>query len=566
MVYRVRMPPIISVSHLSKTYASGFCALKDINLDIHRGEIFALLGPNGAGKTTLIGIICGIVNATEGKVAVDGHDIISSYRAARSMIGLVPQELSTDAFESVWATVSFSRGLFGKPANPKHIEKVLKDLSLWDKKDNQIMTLSGGMKRRVLIAKALSHEPEILFLDEPTAGVDVELRKDMWQIVRTLQASGVTIILTTHYIEEAEEMADRIGVINKGELILVEEKQELMRKLGRKQLTLYLHKSRTSLPPDLQDRGLELSSDGSELIYTYDTQAERTGITTLLKDLGAAGITFKDLTTTQSSLEDIFVNLVRTPNESSCGTGDLSVRDGAHVAHPDAEYSLAGAFDLALFRGVRGGHRLAHRRGRRHQLRRLHRARPDHAVSADPEHRQRLLRHLLPEFVGTIYELLSAPISAFEIVLGYVGAAATKSIILGLIILATAGLFVPLNIAHPFWMLAFLILTAVTFSLFGFIIGVWADSFEKLQVIPLLIITPLTFLGGSFYSVNMLPPVWQTISLFNPVVYLISGFRWSFYEVSDVSVELSLAMTLAFLGLCLATVWWIFRTGYRLKA
>ena len=312
VVYRVRMPPIISVSHLAKTYASGFSALKDINLEIHRGEIFALLGPNGAGKTTLIGIICGIVNATSGKVAVDGHDIVASYRAVRSMIGLVPQELSTDAFESVWATVSFSRGLFGKPANPRHIEKVLKDLSLWDKKDNQIITLSGGMKRRVLIAKALSHEPQVLFLDEPTAGVDVELRKDMWQIVRTLQASGVTIILTTHYIEEAEEMADRIGVINKGELILVEEKQELMRKLGRKQLKLYLHKARTSLPPELQDRGLALSSDGSELIYTYDTQAERTGITTLLKELGAAGITFKDLTTTQSSLEDIFVNLVKS--------------------------------------------------------------------------------------------------------------------------------------------------------------------------------------------------------------------------------------------------------------
>ena len=305
------MRPIISVSHLSKTYASGFHALKDINLEIRSGEILALLGPNGAGKTTLIGIICGIVNATEGKVSVDGHDIVASYRAARSMIGLVPQELSTDAFESVWATVSFGRGLFGKPANPGHIEKVLKELSLWDKKDSQIITLSGGMKRRVLIAKALSHEPQILFLDEPTAGVDVELRKDMWQIVRALRSSGVTIILTTHYIEEAEEMADRIGVINKGELILVEEKDELMRKLGKKQLTLYLHSKRTSLPPELQDRGLELSDDGNELVYTYDTRAERTGITTLLKDLSAAGITFRDLNTTQSSLEDIFVNLVR---------------------------------------------------------------------------------------------------------------------------------------------------------------------------------------------------------------------------------------------------------------
>ena len=309
---RVPMSPIISISGLSKTYASGFRALSNIDLEIRRGEIFALLGPNGAGKTTLISIVCGIVNPTQGQVRVDGHDIVRDYLAARSLIGLVPQELTTDAFETPWGAVSFSRGLFGKSANPAHIEKVLKDLSLWNRKDSRIMTLSGGMKRRLLIAKALSHEPRVLFLDEPTAGVDVELRKDMWQIVRTLQASGVTIILTTHYIEEAEEMADRIGVINKGELILVEEKQELMRKLGRKQLKLYLHKSRTALPPELQDRGLALSSDGSELIYTYDTQAERTGITTLLKDLGAAGITFRDLTTTQSSLEDIFVNLVKS--------------------------------------------------------------------------------------------------------------------------------------------------------------------------------------------------------------------------------------------------------------
>jgi ABC-2 type transport system ATP-binding protein len=306
------MPPIITVANLSKIYASGFQALKDVSLEIRQGEIFALLGPNGAGKTTLIGIICGIVNPTQGCVSVDGHDIVASYRAARSLIGLVPQELSTDAFESVWTTVSFSRGLFGKPPDTRHIEKVLRDLSLWDKKDNQIITLSGGMKRRVLIAKALSHEPRILFLDEPTAGVDVELRKDMWQIVRTLQSAGVTIILTTHYIEEAEQMADRIGVINKGELMLVEEKDELMRKLGKKQLTLYLHKKHAALPLELQHRGLELSADGSELVYTYDTRAERTGITTLLKDLNAAGITFKDLNTTQSSLEDIFVNLVRS--------------------------------------------------------------------------------------------------------------------------------------------------------------------------------------------------------------------------------------------------------------
>jgi ABC-2 type transport system ATP-binding protein len=305
------MQPVISVSHLSKTYASGFSALKDINLDIQRGEIFALLGPNGAGKTTLISIVCGIVNPTSGTVSVDGHDIIADYRKTRALIGLVPQELTTDAFETVWATVSFSRGLFGKPANPGHIEKVLKELSLWDRRDSKIMTLSGGMKRRVLIAKALSHEPEILFLDEPTAGVDVELRKDMWQTVRELRDSGVTIILTTHYIEEAEQMADRIGVINKGEIILVEDKTALMRKLGKKQLTLHLDVSLDAVPAALAPYDLVLSPDGYELIYTYDSKGERSEITSLLAGLGRAGIPFHDLHTSESSLEDIFVGLVR---------------------------------------------------------------------------------------------------------------------------------------------------------------------------------------------------------------------------------------------------------------
>ena len=304
------MQSIISISNLSKTYATGFRALKDINLDIRRGEIFALLGPNGAGKTTLIGIVCGILVATAGKVTVDGHDIIKDYRATRSLIGLVPQELHTDAFESVWGTVSFSRGLFGKPRDPAHIEKVLRALSLWDKKDDRIMTLSGGMKRRVLIAKALAHEPQILFLDEPTAGVDVELRKDMWQVVRDLRASGVTIILTTHYIEEAEDMADRVGVINKGEIILVENKAELVRKLGKKRMILYLQKKLDALPPALGAHALTLANGGSELVFTYDTQGERTGITTLLDDLNRAGIQFRDLQTEQSSLEDIFVGLV----------------------------------------------------------------------------------------------------------------------------------------------------------------------------------------------------------------------------------------------------------------
>jgi ABC-2 type transport system ATP-binding protein len=305
------MQPIISVAHLSKTYASGLQALKDVSLEIRDGEIFALLGPNGAGKTTLISIICGLVRPSSGTVTADGYDVIAQYRQARARIGLVPQELTTEMFETVWATVSFSRGLFGKPANPAHIEKVLKDLSLWDKKDSRILALSGGMKRRVLIAKALSHEPKILFLDEPTAGVDVELRREMWQLVRGLRQSGVTVILTTHYIKEAEEMADRIGVINKGEIILVENKAELMRMLGRKQMILHLQKPLARIPPALAPHRLELSGDGCELIYTYDTQRERTGITALLKELSEAEIRFNDLQTRESSLEDIFVSLVR---------------------------------------------------------------------------------------------------------------------------------------------------------------------------------------------------------------------------------------------------------------
>ncbi len=305
------MQPIIAVSNLSKTYKSGFQALKNVSLDIRRGEIFALLGPNGAGKTTLISAICGIVNPTAGTVLVDGHDNVTDAIAARSLIGLVPQELTTDAFETVWATVNFSCGLFNKPANPDHIAKVLKDLSLWDKRNNKIMTLSGGMKRRVLIAKALAHEPQILFLDEPTAGVDVELRQSMWQLVHALRASGVTVILTTHYIDEAEQMADRIGVINRGEIVLVEDKTDLMQKLGKKQLTLHLAHTLEAIPPALAGHRLDLAPSGTELVYTYDTQAERTGITALLKDLGEAGIRFRDLETTQSSLEEIFVSLVR---------------------------------------------------------------------------------------------------------------------------------------------------------------------------------------------------------------------------------------------------------------
>ena len=306
------MHGIIDIAGVSKTYASGFVALREIDLSIHRGEIFALLGPNGAGKTTLISIVCGIVRATSGRVAVDGHDIVHDWRAARSLIGLVPQELTTDAFESVWNTVSFTRGLFGLRANPKHIESVLRALSLWEKRDSRVMTLSGGMKRRLLIAKALAHEPRILFLDEPTAGVDVDLRHDMWQLISRLRGEGVTVILTTHYIDEAEEMADRIGVISKGEIILVEEKAALMQKLGKKRLTLHLQSPLHSIPVELADVPLELSADGQELVYTFESTGSRTGIAGLLRRLGERGIDFKDMQTSESSLEEIFVSLVRS--------------------------------------------------------------------------------------------------------------------------------------------------------------------------------------------------------------------------------------------------------------
>ena len=305
------MQPIISISGVSKTYATGFSALKTVDLDIRRGEIFALLGPNGAGKTTLISIVCGIVNRSSGTVTVDGHDIGTDYRAARSLIGLVPQELTIDAFETVWATVNYSRGLFGKPANPAMVEKILRDLSLWEKKDSKAITLSGGMKRRLMIAKALSHEPRVLFLDEPTAGVDVELRQDMWAMVRRLREDGVTIILTTHYIEEAQAMADRVGVINHGEIVLVEDKDELMRKLGRKRLVLELRAPLDAVPAALSSYELELAADGQRLTYTYDDQSERPGVASLLRDLGGAGVEFRDLDTKNSSLEEIFVNLVR---------------------------------------------------------------------------------------------------------------------------------------------------------------------------------------------------------------------------------------------------------------
>lgn len=319
------MSAIIEISGLSKTYQSGFKALDSVDLEVNEGEIFALLGPNGAGKTTLISIICGLANASAGSVQVAGHDIVKDFKAARSLIGLVPQELSTDAFESVWATMKFSRGVFGKPKDPAYLEKVLRQLSLWDKRNSRIMELSGGMKRRVLIAKALSHEPRILFLDEPTAGVDVELRQDMWQMVRELRESGVTIILTTHYIEEAEEMADRIGVINHGKLVLVDEKKALMEKLGKKQLVLQLQTPLQEIPPALKDSPLELQNDGQQLVYSYDMQQENTGIAELLRKMDQAGVDYRDLHSQESSLEDIFVNLVRNNDTDS-------QHSGAHAA------------------------------------------------------------------------------------------------------------------------------------------------------------------------------------------------------------------------------------------
>ena len=561
------MPPIISVANLSKTYASGFHALKSINLSIRRGEIFGLLGPNGAGKTTLISIICGIVNPSEGTVTVDGHDIIRDYRTTRAMIGLVPQELTTNAFETVWATVSFSRGLFGKRENPGYVEKVLKELSLWDKKDNTIMTLSGGMKRRVLIAKALAHEPQILFLDEPTAGVDVERRKDMWQVVRSLRASGVTIILTTHYLDEVEEMADRIGVINRGELTLVEDKVTLMHKLGRKQLTLQLTHKLDAIPTALAAHGLTLNGDGSELDLRLRhpgrahrhhwpvgrPQPRRDRLQGPQHDAELAGRYLRRLGETMK----MNVRAVRAIYGFEMARTWRTL--GQSIVSPVISTSLY----FVVF-GAAIGSRISEIEGVSYGLFIV----PGLIMLTllGQSIANASFGIYFPRFTGTIYELLSAPISYFEIVLGYVGAAATKSILLGLIILATAGLFVPLRIEHPLWMVAFLVLTAVTFSLLGFIIGIWADGFEKLQIVPLLIITPLTFLGGTFYSISVLPPFWQTVTLFNPVLYLISGFRWAFVDIADVNVGVSLGMTMVFLVVCLAIVWWMFRTGYRLKS
>ena len=457
------------------------------------------------------------------------------YRAARTLIGLVPQELTTDAFETVWNTVSFSRGLFGKAPNPAHIEKVLRALSLWEKKDSKIITLSGGMKRRLMIAKALSHEPKMLFLDEPTAGVDVELRRDMWQLVRELRETGVTIILTTHYIDEAEEMADRIGVIRKGELILVEDKAELMRKLGQKQLTLLLQQPLEAVPPALAGRGA-VAGGGRRRADLHLRRAERAARHRRTPEGPRRG---RHRVQGPAHHAEFARRHLRQPDPRPEPRGmNLNVHairaiyrfEMARTWRTLMQSIVSPVISTSLYFIVFGaaiGSRIPEVGGVSYG-----------AFIVPGLVMLSLLTQSIsnasfgiyfPKFTGTIYELLSAPVSYVEIVLAYVGAAATKSIALGLIILATAGLFVPLRIEHPVWMVLFLVLTAVTFSLVGFIIGIWADGFEKLQVVPLLIVTPLTFLGGSFYSIDMLPPFWQNVALFNPVVYLISGFRWSFY-------------------------------------
>ena len=562
------MPPIISIAGLGKTYASGHVALDDVHLDIRRGEIFALLGPNGAGKTTLISIVCGIVTPSRGTVLADGHDIQRDWRGARSAIGLVPQELHTDAFETVWNTVQFSRGLFGKPPNPALLERLLKELSLWDKKDARIRTLSGGMKRRVMIAKALSHEPRILFLDEPTAGVDVELRRDMWQMVRGLQATGVTIILTTHYIEEAEEMADRIGVIDKGRLILVEDKARLMQQLGKKQLTLQLQKPLAAAARGAgrlaagavgrpADAGLQLRRAAGALAHRR--AAARAG---------RAGHRVPG----PADRAELAGGHLRQPGQEASRMNLHAIRaiylfEMARTWRTLLQSIASPVISTSLYFVVFGsaiGSRMAQIDGISYGAFIV----PGLIMLAvlTQSISNASFGIYMPKFAGTIYEVLSAPVSALEIVIGYVGAAASKSIVLGLLILATARLFVDFSIAHPLWMLAFLVLTSVTFSLFGFVIGVWADGFEKLQIVPMMIVTPLAFLGGSFYSIHMLPPLWQQMTLFNPVVYLVSAFRWSFYGVADVGVGLSLAMTAVFMLLCLGAIAWIFRTGYKLKA
>ncbi len=557
------MPAIVSIRNLQKTYANGFSALKGVNLDIEEGEILALLGPNGAGKTTMISIICGISMPTGGTVMVGGHDVVRDFRQTRKLIGLVPQELTTDQFETVWNTVSFSRGLHGEKANPKLIEQILKDLSLWDKRDNKLRELSGGMKRRVLIAKALAHEPRILFLDEPTAGVDVELRRGMWAAIDRLREGGVTVILTTHYIEEAEEMADRIGVISGGELLLVEEKRALMQKLGRKQLRLELKSPLSALPPSLEALQLNLSEDGRAVIHEYGNGAGEARIGAVLAAMESEGLMISDISTHQSRLKISSFRSWEIAHELEA-IKSIYLFEMARMKRTLLQSVISPVITTSLYFIVFGtaiGTRIQEVNGVSYgafitpgliMLTLLGQCISNGAIGI-----------YFPKFTGTIYEILSAPVSMTEVVIGYVGAAASKGIIIGLIILATASFFVDLSIQHPVMMLVFMVLTAITFSMAGFIIGIWADNFEQLNLVPMLVVPPLTFLGGSFYSIDMLPPFWQTVSHFNPVLYLVSGFRWSFYGIADVNPVISLVMIAVFLTICLSLLFWIFRTGYR---
>ncbi len=559
--------PILSIRGLRKTYGTGVDALKSVDLDIQRGEIFALLGPNGAGKTTLINIVCGIVTASSGEVLVDGKNWQSNFRYARERIGLVPQELTTEAFEPVWNTVSFSRGLYGKPRNDAFTEDLLKRLSLLDKRKTIMMHLSGGMKRQVMIAKALSHEPALLFLDEPTAGVDVELRRDMWELVRKLRADGTTIILTTHYIEEAEEMADRVGVISKGELIAVDEKRDLMSKMGRKTLDIVLAEPLKAVPRrafGLESRTARRRAP-APLPVRQPCRTHRNRIAYAAphrprhrlqgpvdppvepgRDFRRAGAWRQEVNThgiaaiyrfemarwKRTLWQSLITPVITTALYfvvfgSALGSRMTEMEGVSFGAFIVPGLTLLSVFMQSIFNASFGIY--------------------------------------FPKFTGTIYELLSAPISSFEAVLAYVGAAVTKSVILALVTIATATLFVPVHIDHPVAMILFLVGISAGFCLFGFAIGVWAQNFEQLQIIPMLIITPLTFLGGAFYSVKALHDPFRTITLFNPIVHVISGFRWSFYSIADVPVWSSVLVTLAIIAGCMAVIAWMFRTGYRLK-
>ena len=563
------MPAIVPVEGLRKTYASGFEALKGIDLAIEEGEILALLGPNGAGKTTLISAICGITVPTAGRIPVGGHDVVTDYRRSRAAGRPRAAGGHPRAVREGLNTVRFSRGLFGKPRDDAYIERILRQLSLWDKRDTPTRELSGGMKRRVLIAKALAHEPRVLFLDEPTAGVDVELRKSMWEIVDELRAAGTTIILTTHYIEEAEAIADRIAVINDGRILLVEDKAKLMQRMGQKQLTIELQSPVGEVPARLAPYGLVRGEDGLSLTYAYDRSAERTGIVSLLgRPLARPGSRCATCRPSRSRS--------RTSSSTSCGTRSggmnwrairaIYVYEMSRTFRTLLQSLIAPVISTSLYFVVFGtaiGSRIQEVEGV--ELRRLHRARAHHADGADAVDLERLVRHLLPEVHR---HDLRAPLGA-DVVPRDRHRLRRRG---GDQVVPDR----PRHLRHreplrgaargaPVAMLAFLALTCLSFSLFGFIVGIWAKNFEQLQLVPLLIVSPLVFLGGAFYSISMLPPVWQKITLFNPVVYLISGFRWSFFGTADVSLGVSLAAIAFFSLVCLAIIWWIFRTGYRVR-